>query len=150
MARQWERLDRKANPRGKTTPQVSIQKRGQLMLNAPAFNALGQPTAVELLFDREEQTIGMRQVDPEVPYAYPVKKHKQAASYMVAFATFAHYFGVSLEETRRYGATMEEDTLVIDLREASARSARGAIPSRSKAEETRPQPQFLALADTGD
>lgn len=65
MARQWERLDRKANPRGKTTPQVSIQKRGQLMLNAPAFNALGQPTAVELLFDREEQTIGMRQVDPE-------------------------------------------------------------------------------------
>ena len=41
-------------------PAVTIQKRGTFSLNSAAYAVLGSPKAVELLYDRERELIGLR------------------------------------------------------------------------------------------
>ena len=42
----------------KRRPQVTIQAKGTLSFNASAHHLLGEPKAVELLYDREEPSSG--------------------------------------------------------------------------------------------
>ncbi len=48
----------------KRDPWVTIQKRGTLSLNRAAYVMLGSPGAVELLYDTEDQIVGLRECDP--------------------------------------------------------------------------------------
>src|SRR5215472_13936598 len=64
-------------------PRFTLQARGLLSFNQAAFVALGQPTAVALLYDSDEHIIALRKVEQGHPNAYTVRKQRQAQTYVV-------------------------------------------------------------------
>ena len=57
----------------KSDPHVTVHKRGTLSLNRPAYDALGSPGSVELLYDRLAQVVGLRPVAHDAPNAIHVR-----------------------------------------------------------------------------
>ena len=99
-------------------PYITIQKRGTLSLNAAAFAALGSPQSVELLFDREDQRVGLRNVDGTVEHAYAVRPNgTKASSFLVGGTAFTQYYGIDTKTARRWPAEVVDDMLVIDLKQ---------------------------------
>lgn len=104
-----------------TEPAVTIQRRGTMSLNAPAFDALEAPKYLELLFDRDEMLIGLRKAGPEVPHAYLVRPlGKGGTTHMVSGTAFLAYYGIKFDTARRWIARMQDDMLVIDLKQPGA------------------------------
>jgi hypothetical protein len=97
-------------------PYVTMQKKGVISLNKAAFDALGQPETVELLYDSEARLVALRKVDSSVEHAYqvraPVENH---ATWLVSGAAFMSYYEIDNSESVRRPARLENDLLVIDL-----------------------------------
>jgi hypothetical protein len=98
-------------------PYVTIQKRGNIALNKSAQAALGEPIAVELLYDPEGKVMGLRAIDTTVEHAYPLRSQsgKDVGPYLVAGMAFTKYYGIDTTTARRYPAEMDDDVLCIDL-----------------------------------
>jgi len=101
--------------RSPSAPLVSIQKRGVFSLNRAAYEILGEPTHVKLLFDRNKQVIGIRAADPEELGAYTVRKQKRAANYLFTGIAFANTYGIDIGYARRYRGEPHDDMLIVDL-----------------------------------
>jgi hypothetical protein len=97
-------------------PYVTMQKKGVISLNKAAFDALGQPETVELLYDSEARLVALRKVDSSVEHAYqvraPVENH---ATWLVSGAAFMSYYEIDNSESVRRPARLDDDLLVIDL-----------------------------------
>jgi hypothetical protein len=89
-------------------------------LNQDAYEALGRPEAVELLFDRDEQMMGFRSVPKSVSHAYAVRPQRNASSLLVSGRAFNQFYGIEIDEARRHPATMVGDVLAIDLKDGAA------------------------------
>ena len=116
-------------------PFVTIQARGTMSLNRAAFEALGEPAAVELLYDRAERLVGFRPVDPTAPHAYQPRKQGKTANYIVSGTAFTQYFGIETGAARRYPAAMQDGVLVVDLKQPGT----DATGVRARAVKDRPQ-----------
>lgn len=128
----WETFRRRAAPVS-TVPMVTIQKRGTLSFNRPAFEALGEPSAVELLYDREERVVGLRPIDPAAPHAYQPRQQGKTANWLVSGRAFTQYFGIETDTARRYPAVLQDDVLTVDLKQpgSDATGVRGReLPTR--------------------
>lgn len=104
-------------------PYVTIQKRGTVSLNKSSHHLLGAPTAVELLYDPEEQIVGFRAVDPEVEHAYAIRSmggqgrsESSATTFMVSGTAFFKYYEIDTSEARRYPAEIIDNILRVDLK----------------------------------
>jgi hypothetical protein len=115
--RDFETFTRRMIPLVKK-PFVTIQRRGTMSFNKAAHVALGSPRAVELLYDKEHEVMGIRPVDPTVDHAYPMRAqaNKDEGPYIVSGAAFTKYYGIKTEVARRFNAEMEDGVLIIDLR----------------------------------
>ena len=120
----FEVFDRKGTPTT-SKPWVTIQSRGNFGMNRAAFEALGEPIAVELLFDAEARRVGFRPADPEALNAYPVRKQANSDSYVLAGRAFTNYYKIDTSEARRYDVEMVGDILAIDLNDVGATVSRG-------------------------
>jgi hypothetical protein len=99
-------------------PTVTVQKNGSIALNRPAYGALGEPTAIELLFDREERIIGMRGVSRKTGHSYPVRNtESNPGQYLISGVAFTKYYEIKTDVSRRYPAHVNEDgILCVDLK----------------------------------
>ena len=111
-------------------PMVTLQKHGVLSLNAAAVAALGSPAAVELLYDRAEQIIGLRPAEADAPNAYPVWSGKGSAPAQVSAAAFTRYYEIRTGLARRRVAVMKDGVLCIDLKQAGTITSRGRKDTR--------------------
>lgn len=100
------------------TPTVTVQRnKGIMSLNKAAHAAMGEPSAVELLYDQAEQIIGIRGVSEDVAHAYPVRSvGKEATTFVIAGTAFTKYYGINTDESRRYVAGLVDDVLCVYLR----------------------------------
>ena len=102
-------------------PTITIQKRGNISLNLPAYEALGSPDHVELLYDRERKLMGIRKTtDSKSQSAYVVRSvtprnNRPPSSYVLSGIAFAAYYGIPVESAHRWTAQEEDGMLVIDL-----------------------------------
>src|ERR1700760_3441786 len=88
-------------------PAVTIQKRGALSLNTAAYEALGSPKHVALLYDRENELIGIESASESVPHAYVVRGvGNNRATHVVSGKAFLSYYGIPRNEARRWAATL--------------------------------------------
>jgi hypothetical protein len=99
---------------------LTIYPRGVFSINRAARKALGEPKAVELLFDRTERLIGLRGVSAQVPHAYPLRTQAASSSVLVSGRAFVRHYGISTEVARRYPAAMIGDVLTVDVKEGIA------------------------------
>lgn len=98
-------------------PFVTIQRKGPLSLNRAAHEALGEPKAAELLFDREGRKIGIKAVNPTNPRGFPVRPQgKNGSTFMIAGQSFTKHYGIDTTVARRYAGVKEGGMLVIDLK----------------------------------
>lgn len=112
----FEVFDKRAATSSKT-PMVTIQKGGHFSLNRAAYEAMGAPEAVELLYDREEKLIGFQSAPPDRPRAYPVKTlGTNATGRLVSGQRFCKYYDIDADVARRYEVQMQDEILVLDLK----------------------------------
>ncbi len=101
-------------------PLVSLQRNGVLALNLAAYEALGRPEAIALLFDPDERIIGLQPTTPEDLHAFTVRKNPRAQHYALAMKSFADHYGIALGETRRYRAEPMDGLLAVRLEQQPA------------------------------
>lgn len=98
-------------------PYVTMQRKGPFSFNQAAFELMGKPEAVELLYDRDTERVAFRPVAPGRPRAFPVRAQgKNSITYMVAGQSFAKHYELDTSVARRYAPEWEDDILVLDLR----------------------------------
>lgn len=85
-------------------PQFTWQARGLLTLNRAAFQALGEPEAVTLLYDANERVVGLRKADPTHKNAHAVRKQPKSHTYRIGAQGFAAYHGIQTLRARRFVA----------------------------------------------
>lgn len=106
-------------------PSVTVQRRGSMTLNQSALQALGQPDAVELLYDRTASIIGLRGVDPRAETAYQVRRASRSASgpWVISAMAYTKFYGIDTSVTRRWPAYLDGDVLCVDLTAAPVASS---------------------------
>jgi hypothetical protein len=102
------------------SPFATIQQGGRVMtINRVAYEMLGGPQAVELLYSKQNRVIGVRQVSPKEPYAFPLRgqgrRGKEPSNYLVAIQAFTKHYGIDTSVAMRYPVEMQEDILTIPL-----------------------------------
>lgn len=99
---------------------LTIYPRGVFSINRAACKSLGEPEAVELLFDPTERLIGLRGVSAQVSHAYPLRRQAASSSVLVSGRAFARHYGISTDVARRYPARLIGDVLAVDVKEGIA------------------------------
>jgi hypothetical protein len=96
---------------------VTQQRRGLLTISPAAYEGLGSPVAVELLFNPVRHAMGLRKVDPKAAHAYPLRRQAKAASSYVSAVAFFRRHGIKLDipAAIRRPASLEDGVLVIEL-----------------------------------
>ena len=94
---------------------LTIHPRGLFSVNRAAHMALGEPEAVEFLYDRAERVIGLRGVSPQVPHAYAVRPQATSSSVLVSGRAFTRHYGIPVDVARRYPARIIGDVLAVDV-----------------------------------
>lgn len=114
----FEVFDKRRNSRSRALT-VTIQRRGIFSISEAAYHELGEPAHVELLFDRDEQLVGLRPVSDAVAHAYAVRRQsgKSGGPAIVAGQAFTQYFEIDTSESRRRDAKVEDGMLVVDLKD---------------------------------
>lgn len=105
---------------GGANPLVTLQRGGTFSLNQKAFESLGKPEAVHLLYDPTERIIGFRKVDRGDFNAFPMHPQGSGQSYLVNGLSFCQFYEIPLGQARRYKAQILDDVLAIDLKGESA------------------------------
>ena len=101
--------------KGKTAlghlPVVGVHKGGRFSLNQAAYEALGQPALVELLFDESTVRMGMRAAGDEDRHAYSLKQPAGTSRYYITATSFARHYGINPDKTYERDAVLEGDVL---------------------------------------
>ena len=98
-------------------PYITIQRKGPFSFNLAAYELMGRPEALELLYDREEERVGFRPVSPDRPQAFPLRAQGQnSVTHIVAGQSFTSHYGIDTSVARRYPVRLEGKILVLDLR----------------------------------
>lgn len=119
MERKWEIFeDGPANPEGERI-HVTLSARRNFYLNGKALEALGDPDAVLLMYDRRYQTIGVSRtsIDKRGAYRLKPKERGRSGGRMLYAANFCRAFGVRPDETLSFfDASVDKDgVLVLDM-----------------------------------
>jgi hypothetical protein len=114
-------------------PTVTVQKLGTFSMNSAAYDALSSPSAVELLFDKNERLLGIRKADPSARHAYGLRSVGKT-TWIFSGKAFSVYYGIDTSETRRYSAQMDGEVLVVDLKEPGSEVTSNRAQSRQPQE----------------
>ncbi len=80
----------------KLRKRVTLGIKGDIRFNGAMFEALGRPTAIELLFDELNKTIGLRPGSLDMPHACPVPRFGTRNFYRVSAGRFCKHFGIRI------------------------------------------------------
>lgn len=74
--------------------------RNTFYLNGKAFEVLGSPAAVEMMFEGNERIIGLRPVDPTRRNAFRIRQHGKTGNYKrIPAAAFCRHIRLDTRET---------------------------------------------------
>ncbi|HMT08638.1 MAG TPA: hypothetical protein PKA82_11590 [Pyrinomonadaceae bacterium] len=108
IRRSWEVCER-ANVESRwTSNYVSLNRLGDIVLNRVAFKYLGEPEAVQLLYDRDSHTIGLKPVGSDADHAFPVRPRGNRGGYRIRANRLMREFGISLDETLMFRNTIRD------------------------------------------
>lgn len=124
----FEVFDKRMAPLAKA-PSVTIQKRGIFSINRAAHKLIGEPTTVELLFDKDNQVVALRPSTEAHAYAIRPQSSRADTGQVVMSATaFTQYYDIDTSVSRRYKPYEKDGMLCIDLQGPSVK----VVGNRSK------------------
>ena len=117
-------------------PLVTLQRSGGFALNQAAYEALGEPKRIELLYDRDERIIGFRPTEDAQAHTYPVSQANASHYYTFSGHAFRTHYGLDERDTGRFRARLIDGLLTVDLKEEPVsrlqRSSRDEQTSNSR------------------
>lgn len=101
------------------TPALTIDRRGNIRLTRAAYKELGEPSAVQLLYDHESKTIGLRPAERGGADSYAVRV---GSSITVSGMAFVRHYGIVPVDERsssayRWPAKVRDGILCVDVSE---------------------------------
>lgn len=109
----------KGEPRAAKRDRVyaSLCPEGNIVFNRYAFEALGQPANVVLLFDEKTSAIGLRAASLEARNGFRVRTTSRGSTKVVHCSRFLRETGVKIERTASFPtASVENGVLVLELK----------------------------------
>lgn len=104
-------------PRTSQQPTATISTRGWISLNQAAYTAMGSPAAVELLFDRAEQIVGLRPAAQSLLHAFPVRSQRSTDTVIISAHGFLRNYSIDNSTSLRRSAWMDDGVLCVDIKE---------------------------------
>ena len=131
--RKWIKFKRNTPRPQRGQMRFTLLKHSVMWLNQPAFTALRNPAAVELLYDEAEGLIGLVAGDIDAPDTCPVRPQTGANGYWITMRSFCTKFGLKPGRTISFkNPTFDPDgTLVLNYRKALPRHT--PIPETAEA-----------------
>lgn len=113
----WDRRRRAPEHRENRPLFVSIRADGTICISKAAYEMFGSPEAVQLMFDPKLRRIGLKPVERDTGEASAGDSsyYLLGAGQLMPCKAFCEYYGVPLNETRRYTPKLVDGTLIIDL-----------------------------------
>jgi hypothetical protein len=123
----------------------NCEKKGLIALNRSAYALIGDPEAVELLWDADRKVIGVRAAELVNPNAYPARPQSSNTTkgpVLVAGTKFTQFIGMDTSRAMRWVPTVEDNILCIDISKpgqlaSSNRTAKADSEKTSSASVTR-------------
>ena len=119
MNTKWETFEgQQYRTTARKEPRVTLGAKGTLYLNGHAFEALGAPAAVEMLFDGNRRVIGLKPVDVKKRNAFVIKHHGKSGNYKrISASAFCTHYRIKTRETVLFdGVDLDNDgVLLLDL-----------------------------------
>ena len=95
----WIEFEGSPNCLERDKPRVTLDSRGVLLLNKLAYDALGMPSAVKLLYDEDRRVIGLKPEDIRRANAFPVKLKDKYHNRRISISPFCKHFGLDIRRT---------------------------------------------------
>lgn len=115
--RKWETYERQRQGGLGSLPEptVSVQRAGQVVLNQKAYDLLGSPAKVRLLFDRELRIIGLSPAMSTEGTAMKVSPGQSLGTYQLTAAGVLSMLGWLPKEATRLPAQLVDGILEIQF-----------------------------------
>jgi hypothetical protein len=104
-------------------PRLTINTRGDGYLNASAWEALGNPPAVLILFDEQRRILGFRGCLDGLANAYALRD-EGGTGRRLSLKSWARHYGFPLGTLRHYVGRLHADVLAFDLNRPSTEKER--------------------------
>lgn len=98
----WEVCERGAvrNEWPRPRVYVSLNRRGDIVMNAAAYAEIKEPSNVTLMFDRAKRLVGVKHPDPRDGQFFPVRRYGRGGrSRIIRAAKLLKQFGIEVEQT---------------------------------------------------
>lgn len=99
MIERWTEFQGGPARGNKDMPRVTLNRRGVLLLNKHAYEALGSPAAVKLLFEEDRRCIGLMPHDIRHTNAFPVKQKDRWHNRVIQLTSFCRHHGIDIRRT---------------------------------------------------
>lgn len=106
----------KSTTRSPKNPELTIRSKGTLVLNGPARLLLGEPTTVELLYDEDQDLIGLKPSSPADPDAHRLRATGKG-TFTISGAAFLKHFDIPFGDAVKREVKMVDEILVVDLKD---------------------------------
>jgi hypothetical protein len=123
----FEEFRPRGSPQRAEELRVTIGRRDTIGFNTAAYEALGSPAHVDLLFNRAERVIAIRASMGTHGYRIALAG---AGSYVVACTAFLGHYEISSPESVRRGATCRDNVVYVDLNDPGTVVTRRRAGSR--------------------
>jgi len=87
---------------GHTNMRVTVNSRNYLYFNEAAFEALGNPVAVEFYYSERLHAIGVKSAEAKVGSAFPCYPKKYGRGYYIRASAFLHHKKLIVEGTVQF------------------------------------------------
>ena len=114
----WEECPRDAKESRWASLYATLYPTGEIIISRFTFEALGEPQACLLLYDRESRTIGLKPARTSVePNAYPLRSRGRHGGQIIRGYRLCREFGIHMFETVKFPrAEIDRDgILLLDL-----------------------------------
>ena len=99
MIKHWTTFEGTPNGKRKEMARVTLGKSKTILLNAHAYQAIGEPVAVEMLFDGNRNIMGLKPCDPQKKNAFTFRRSKQGKHVQISIGAFLTHFSIKPERT---------------------------------------------------
>ena len=101
----------------KKEARITLGNYGTFYLNAQAFSELGNPEAVEMMFDVGRRRIGLRPAHKMLPHAFKIVPHTRGGYQRLSAAAFCHHHRIFFKGTLLFHDIRIDDNgiMMLDL-----------------------------------
>ncbi|MEP7214391.1 MAG: hypothetical protein ABI791_15040 [Acidobacteriota bacterium] len=117
LERKWEKFTGGASGKPGGEIRVTINRKGDIYLNAKAYQAFGRPKAVALYYSRDDDSIA---VEPAYPrFAENFQVVGKQMGWAIHASSFCRHYKIAIPTTERFirPDITNEGQLILDLRQ---------------------------------